>query len=128
MKVAIASDDGKKVASHFGRAKGFVVCEIEEKEVKQRDYIPNTFTGHARGLHQGDHGHSHGAAHGRSHAGILEALKDVKVVISHGMGRNLYEDLTQAGKDVYVTDKVNIDEVLVLFVEGKLSHIESLLH
>ncbi len=128
MRVAIASDDGQTVAAHFGRAKGFVVCEVEGNEVKTRDYVPNTFTGHARGMHHGDHGHDHQGHHGHGHAGILEALKDTQAVISHGMGRRLYDDLTQAGIKVYVTDRTRVDDTLRLFVEGKLAHVDSLLH
>jgi len=34
MKIAIASDDGKTISSHFGRTKGFVIFEVEDKEIK----------------------------------------------------------------------------------------------
>ena len=36
MKLAIASDDGKIISSHFGRTRGFVIFEIEGKEMKKQ--------------------------------------------------------------------------------------------
>jgi len=121
MKIAVASDDGKKISSHFGRAKGFVVFEIENKEIKNKEYLPNTFTEHARGLDKrGSHNYD-------SHSTIIEALKDVKVVISHGMGRRLYDDLRDSKIEVYVTDETDVEEAVKLFLDGKLKNIEDLL-
>lgn len=114
MKMAIASDDGKIVASHFGRTKGFVICAIEEGKEKSREYRVNTFTGHARGMEGAGHEHSD------KHACILDALKDCKVVISHGMGQRLYIDLQNAGKEVFITDEVDVDNVVQSYIAGKL--------
>lgn len=55
MKIAIPSDDGKIISSHFGRTKGFVIFEVEGKEIKSREYRLNIFTGHARGLEGAGH-------------------------------------------------------------------------
>lgn len=86
MRIAIASDDGKHIASYLGRAAAFVIVDIEEKAVTTLAYRPNTFTGHTTGEGQAPHEH-----HG--HGSLLSALKDCQVIISHGMGRRLYEDL-----------------------------------
>jgi len=37
VKIAITSDDGKQVAAHFGRTKGFVICELEDKKIKNKN-------------------------------------------------------------------------------------------
>ncbi len=50
MKIAVASDDGKIISSHFGRTRGFVIFEIENGEIKDKKYILNAFTGHASAL------------------------------------------------------------------------------
>ena len=122
MKIAVASDDGKTISVHFGRTRGFVIFEIEDGEIKSREYIPNTFTGHARGLHEiGLHYHY------GSHADIIENLKDCKAVISHGMGRRLYEDLTSAGIEVYVTDETDVDKAIELYLKGQLRNVSELL-
>ena len=121
MKIAVASDDGKIISSHFGRTRGFVIFDLEEEEIKKREFLPNTSTGHARGIHNsGSHQYD-------THSAIIDAFKDVKVVISHGMGRRLYDDLKNAGITVYVTDETNVDEAVKLFLDGKLTNIEDLL-
>ena len=113
MKIAIASDDGKTIASHFGRTRGFVVFEVEQKTVKNREYRPNTFTGHARGLEHAGHEIDR-------HGPILTALSDCKAVISHGMGRRIYDDLKGAGIEVFITDEIDVDNALDAYINGKL--------
>jgi len=113
MKIAIASDDERTISSHFGQTRGFVVFDMEGKEVKSREYRPNTFTGHARGLE--------GAGHEIDrHGPILTALKDCKAVVSCGMGRRIYNDLRQAGIEVFVTDETEVERALELYLEGQL--------
>ena len=113
MKIAIASDDGERISSHFGRTKGFVIYEVEGKEIKRREYRSNTFTGHAIGLE--------GAGHELDrHTPILNALKDCKVVISHGMGRRIYDDLKEIGIEVFVTEETDVSRALHLYLNGKL--------
>lgn len=113
MKIAVASDDGKNISSHFGRTKGFVIFDVEGKEIKSQEYRPNTFTGHARGLE--------GAGHEVDrHASILDALKDCEVVISHGMGRRIYDDLKSGGIQVFVTDETDVKRALDLYLRGEL--------
>uniref|UniRef100_A0A7C6AA74 Iron-molybdenum cofactor biosynthesis protein n=1 Tax=candidate division WOR-3 bacterium TaxID=2052148 RepID=A0A7C6AA74_UNCW3 len=113
MKIAIASDDEKVVASHFGRTKGFVIFEVEGKAIKNQEYRPNTFTGQARGLE--------GAGHELDrHTPILNALKDCQVVITHGMGRRIYDDLKRIGIEVFITDETDVNKALKLYLSGEL--------
>ncbi|MDI6851875.1 MAG: NifB/NifX family molybdenum-iron cluster-binding protein [bacterium] len=125
MKIAIASDDGKNLSMHFGRAKGFVIAEVENNEVKSVNFVPNSepCNEHGNCEHHGEH-HSRRSKHER----IIEALKGVDIVISGGMGASIYEELKSAGKQVYVTDQVDVMESIKLYLEGKLPHIEELLH
>ncbi len=113
MKIAIASDDGKIMSSHFGKTKGFVVFEVEGSE-KTREYRANTFTGHARGLEGADHTIDR-------HGPILAALGDCRAVISHGMGRRIYDDLKQASIEVFVTDETDVQKALELYLSGALT-------
>lgn len=113
MKIAIVSDDGKTIASHFGRTRGFAVFEIEGEKVKKQEYRENTFTGHVRGLEEANHSFDR-------HGPILEALKDCRAVISHGMGRRIYDDLKNAGIEVFVTEEIDVKTALDLFIKGCL--------
>jgi predicted Fe-Mo cluster-binding NifX family protein len=112
-KVAVASDDQKTIAPHFGRTRGFVLFKIEGEKKDRVAYLPNTFTGHAVGPDSTDHGYEH-------HKSILDALKDCATVISHGMGRRIYADLKSHGINVYVTGENDIEKAIDLYIKGEL--------
>lgn len=114
MKLAVASDDGVTIASHFGRTRGFVVFETSDQEIENQEYRSNTFTGHARGLE----GVSHAADR---HGPILEALKDCQAVISHGMGQRIYNDLRRTEIEAFITDERDARKAVELYLKGELA-------
>ncbi len=130
MKIAIPSNDNVTISKHFGKTKGFVICETQDNKLVKKEYKQNTFTGHAQGLHSADshehkhehhHEHKHGHGH-HSHNAILEAIGDCEVVIAGGMGRRLYNDLEQNDIKVFVSTEENIDKALDMFFNGDLDN------
>ena len=113
MKIAIASDDGINIASHFGRTRGFIIFNIEDASISMQHYRDNTFTGHARGL--AGQGHEIDR-----HAPIIDALKDCNVIIAKGMGRRIYDDLQHAGKEVIITDEDDAKYATELYIRDQL--------
>lgn len=113
LKIAIPSDDERTIASHFGRTRGFTIFEIEGKEIKHQEYRLNNFTGHARGLAEAGHEIDR-------HGPILTALQDCGVVIAHGMGRRIYDDLRAFGIATYITAETDIEKALDRYLEGRL--------
>lgn len=119
MFIAVPSDDGKEIASHFGRSLGFVVYEVKGKDVIRKAYRRQ------ENLHHMENGcschadHERGVGH-HSHIPVLELLQDVDVVISGGLGRKIYEDLVKAGKIVLITDEAECDTVIRLFLDDGL--------
>jgi len=109
MKVAVASDDEKTIASHFGRTRGFLIFEIENDKIKDKEYRQNTFTGHAVGMHGVDRRNQ-----------IYEALKDCKAVIACGMGMKIYDYLKQQNINVFVTEERDAEKAAELYIKGKL--------
>ena len=113
MKVAVASDDGKTISAHFGRTRGFVIYDVDNGEVKMHEFRPNTFTGHARGLEHAGHDIDR-------HGPVLAALADCAVVISHGMGRRLYNDLRTVGIESFITDEIDVQTAVEAYSRGEL--------
>ncbi|UCG51435.1 MAG: NifB/NifX family molybdenum-iron cluster-binding protein [Candidatus Latescibacterota bacterium] len=114
MRVAIASDDGKTIAPHFGKARGFIIYDVEDGKVQSEKFVENTFTGHARGLSGADHAVDR-------HGPILQALKDCNAVISHGMGRRIYADLRAVGIEAFVVNETDASEALSLYLRNALT-------
>jgi predicted Fe-Mo cluster-binding NifX family protein len=115
MIVAVATDDGKVISSHFGRTKGFAIFEIDENGKIDRSYLENNFTDHALGfIHQDDKSHS------EKHEKILRALIGCNVVISNGMGKKIYGDLMNAGIKPIITKENSVDIAMNLLMENKL--------
>lgn len=120
-RIAIASEDGTRIAGHFGRTPYFAVVTVEDGAVVSQELRENTFTAHARGGHGPDHKPGYGMGHGpASHAGILEGLGDCQAVICRGMGFRLREDLNTAGIESYVTDCMTVQEAVNAYLNGTL--------
>lgn len=113
MKIAIASDDQKTIASHFGRTKGFLIYNVEENQISNREYRINDFTGHARGLEDASHSV-------KRHGPILAALNGCQAVIARGMGQRIYMDLKQAGIEAFIVNEENADQAMQLYLQNQL--------
>jgi predicted Fe-Mo cluster-binding NifX family protein len=116
MKIAVVSDDSKTIASHFGRAAGFIIFEIEKGQVINREFRANGFTHHhlAGAVHQPHEHQPH------SHAGILTALEDCEAVISCGMGQRMFVDFQSVGKEVFITDVSDAETAVHKYLKGEL--------
>ena len=113
MRIAVASDDGTTISSHFGKTRGFVIFDVVDGRVIKRSYIKNTFTGHARGLSGADHSVDR-------HGPILQSLKDCKAVIAHGMGQRIYDDLRSVEIEAFIVNETEADEAIRLYLQKRL--------
>jgi predicted Fe-Mo cluster-binding NifX family protein len=100
MKVAIASE-GPSVSEHFGHCASFAIYEVESGKVLSKDVKPNP--GHRPGY-------------------IPLFLKElgVNVIIAGGMGEHAQQLFDDNGIEVIVGIRGLCDDVIQLFVEGKL--------
>ncbi len=122
MNIAIPSNDGLTVSAHFGRSRGFIVFKTSKQEILSEEYRENTVTGHALGQHTEhteEHHHQNGE-HTHSHTGILGVLADCEAVIAGGMGQRLFNDLTGAGKKVFVSREENARQAVKLLLTDQL--------
>lgn len=118
MKIAVASDDGLSISTHFGRSAGFVIFVAENGEIVKSGYRSNTSGHHQEGECNHEQGHSHDQ---HSHAGFLYILDGCDVVICRGMGRRATVDLKANGITVAITSEpVDVTTAAKLYVQGKL--------
>lgn len=132
VRLAIPTDDGVTVAPHFGRAKYFVLVELEEGKEVSRTLVENL---HARGhghhdehhLGRGNHGlhgyhggwrngngngngyghhhgngFGHGLGHGHGHDEVFASIGNVDGVIAVRVGPHMFEDLKSRKVGVYL--------------------------
>lgn len=139
MRIAAVSDDGKTISAHFGRARYYVVLEVEggaivSGETREK---PGHHTFHQQHQHEPEHrpdgAHAHGEGHGMGsgaqerHRGMIEVIQDCGVVLARGMGRGAYLHMQQAGIRPIVTDIESIQDAVNAYLDGSLiDHTERL--
>jgi predicted Fe-Mo cluster-binding NifX family protein len=125
MKIAIASDDGKKIAAHTGRCACFVVFDVQNAQIVGCEVRPNTFTLHARGNCGGEPQAGRRSAGSGRHDSLVDALSDCEVFICHGMGPRLVSDLHKRGIKVVFCNETDADEAASKFANGTLQALDS---
>ncbi len=133
MKIAVASDDGKTISQHFGRATQYVVVNAEDGKTVSRETRPKA--GHNQFAAAGPHGqgcgdevHGYGAQAGSRHAAMARNILDCSVLLAGGMGWGAYESLKSNNIEPIVTDVKDIEEAVRLYLEGKLPNLMERLH
>ena len=127
MKIAVATEDGKVISSHFGRSPYFAIYEIDDNKITHKEMRKNTFTGHFRNEHPQERHHDEDEHH-HKHQHVAEGLKDCNVVISHGMGRRAWEDLRAKGIEMIVTDETDVEKAVKMCLAGNLEDKTEMLH
>ena len=128
-KIAIATDDQKRVTGHIGRCRGFMIYEIDGEKIINKEVRENQFTNHRRG--EGHH-HGEGEGHGgqgqgrHSHEHLINGLKDCSYLISSGGGWRVVEDLKQHNISTLFTDVEMLDEAVDKFIKGDLKNEKDL--
>ncbi len=114
-KIAIATNDQKRVTGHIGKCKSFMVYEINDNKVVNKEIRENLFTNHRMMRHQ-----HHGEGGGHSHAHLIEGLKDCKYLVSSGGGWRVVEDLKQHDIITLFSDVELIEDAVNMFIKGEL--------
>jgi predicted Fe-Mo cluster-binding NifX family protein len=122
MRIAIPTDDKNHIAAHTGRCLGFAIFDVADGAIQEIEVRGNTM----EGRHHHQHGEGEGHAHGgqeqhRSHHGLLDALSDCQLMIAHGMGPRLIEDLERRGIEVCFTRELDLHKAVEAYARGELS-------
>jgi len=114
MKVAVSAvseDLEQEVNPVFGRCPGYVVAEVEGKDVRETRFFPNPAVSVGMG------------------AGIAAAQavvsENVEAVISGNFGPNAFRVLQQSGVKVYKANGLTVKQALKQVAEGKLEQVKS---
>ena len=107
MRIAIPTNDKEHLFKRSGRAKGFLILDIEKDAVAVVDYRKNN--------HAHNHDHSGNEQHGHSHKEIVNALNDCRYLMVNMIGKHFGKDLKEAGIQVFVTDKEAISDAVEEF-------------
>jgi len=131
LKVAVVTEDSTTISQHFGRAPLYLVVTVEDGKIVSKETRAkaghHTFAAHHIELAQGEK-HGYDAGSQVRHASMMENIADCQVLIVRGMGWGAYESLKSHNIQPIVTDVVNIDEAINLYLEGKLPNLMERLH
>lgn len=127
MKIAVVTDDGENISQHFGRARYYAVFTIEQdkivnKELREKVGHHTYAQGGAEGeLGKGRHGYE---AHSLDkHVSMAQTIDDCEVIIAGGMGHGAYEFFSSRGMEVMVTDAMETEKAVSLYLKGELKNI-----
>jgi len=114
MKIAVASPDGVSISQHFGQSAGFIVFDVEGKEIKSSDWRVAGQSPHAAGICQQSGGQSHGS--------ILEIINDCKIMLCGGMGAGAAQAVMQQGLQPLIIPGPGVaQEVLSRYLNGEVT-------
>ncbi len=112
INIAIPTNDEQTLAERTGRAKGFLIYEIENKMAKRLEFRINPHKHHS---HDDEHEHE---AH--THEDVMEVLSDCAYILVNKVGKHFVHDLKHAQIKIYKAKENNIDKAVSEF----LAHIE----
>ena len=132
MKIAIATDDGRTVSMHFGRAAHYAVLTVESGAVVARElrlkFAPN---GTPAAVHEDEppgQVHRMGPAAQNRHDAMAAAIADCSSIICGGMGQGAYDRIAANGIKPIVTDIRDVDQAALEFAAGTIVDHSELLH
>jgi predicted Fe-Mo cluster-binding NifX family protein len=115
MKIAIPTNNAKKVSTHTALSKYIAVIEIENGAIKDRVLRKNPIPQIAKEQESTGVEGSRGLGAGRV---IAELVRDADIFIAKDIGGGMKNNLSSVGIKVQETDKQLIDEIINEFLGG----------
>jgi len=112
MKIAISASENdlsSQIDSRFGRAKGFVIYDLDNNSHEYIDNVQNLEAAQGAGI--------------QSAQNVIN--KDVDAVIAGHFGPKAFKVLSSSGIKPYTSTETTISEVIENFKNGKLNEITS---
>jgi len=133
LKVGVVTDDGRTTSPHFGRARYYLVYDVEGGIIKGKETRPKSSPHHEMAGHEGGHhgfgeGHHQDPSEASKHASMLSNVGDCEAIVAHGMGWGIYEAMKQAGIKPFLTEATDADEAVRAYISGSLDDHPERLH
>ena len=130
MKVAIATDDGRVVSQHFGRATQYAVITVENGRIVANEL-------RAKDSNHGSGGHAHDAAPAADsrnpehtgpeaqarHSSMLASISDCACVVAGGIGWGARDQMTAMGITPIVTTLRSVEDAARACATGEIENI-----
>lgn len=100
MRIIIPTNDKITLAERSGRAKWFLIFDIENQLIKSTEELAN------------NHDHSHSSGWGHSHADMVKLFVDCQLMITKKAGPNFRLELQEANIKVEIVESNLITEAL----------------
>ncbi|MFZ1978048.1 MAG: NifB/NifX family molybdenum-iron cluster-binding protein [Bacteroidota bacterium] len=125
--IAIATDDGETVSSHFGRARFYEVLNFSDGKVTKREQREKAGH-HSFGSAEGGHEHHSREASDHRHQTMVSPVLDCQAVIVRGMGQGAVEHLRRSNLLAVLTGLHTIEEVITAVAAGLLDNDPNRIH
>lgn len=111
-KIAVVTEDGQSISSHFGMAPEYCVYTIEDGRIadEERRAKPH------HGQHPDHHSHER---HSHNHTDMFAPIADCQVLLCGGMGTPAYQKAQQAGLEVVLTSGA-LPQVVQSYLDGRV--------
>jgi predicted Fe-Mo cluster-binding NifX family protein len=115
MKIAFATEDGKTVSAHFGKAPYYIVVQVSEGKVVAQEMRAKAYHGN----HQ---------EYGHNHADMFTCIADCQVLVVGGMGTPAHQAALAHGLKVIATGQRDIAAAIEAYLNGTLQENPLLIH
>ncbi len=128
LKIAVVTDDGKTISQHFGRARYYLVYDVQGGVIKGSEMRDKAAHHAVDEFHEHEEGGHHGPEADAKHNSMLSNASDCEVLIARGMGWGAHEAIKGAGLKPFITDLELAEDAAKAYVAGKLDDHAERLH
>lgn len=122
MKIAAVSEDGVTVAQHFGRAPYYVVVNVEDGRVVERETRAKVGHRDFAGAGAPDPGPE------AKHRAMGSSIADCRALLAGGMGSGAFAAMQAMGIEPVLTDETDIVAAALRYAAGELPNLAGRVH
>ena len=132
MKIAVATDNGKTISKHLGRAPHYLVYTVDGTEIVGKAWREKP--GHGTPEHEGHDHHAGGVERGTgtyseiNHIQMMEVIQDCDAIIVAAVICGAYLEMKENNIQPYVTNVDDVEQAIRNWLDGQLVDYAEWLH